>query len=415
MTEKHQTAHRSHSSGKRKSDPAAGDSYHYIDTPDALRSLCREWRRVSRLALDTEFVGEDSFVAKLELIQVSAGEMDAVIDVPAVGALDSFAELLADGDILKVVHAGMQDVELLHAHAGQAPIPLFDTQVAAAMVGYGTQVGYANLVQRVLGVKLDKGHTLTNWTQRPLSDEQLQYAMADARYLLPLHDHLVHRLKTLGRLEWVKEEFQRLEARPFDGSRDPRERYRRIRGWDNLRPQAVALLRELTAWREEEARRRNVPRGRIVRDDVLLELARQAPTTLTALRGLRGLHPGEVDRSANALLGHITRALALPSSEWPTVPKSRRAEPEAVGVVELLNAVLKARAEEVKIAPSLLATTGDLQALAEAKQGRDRLDLPLLQGWRRKLAGDLLLSVLDGGCAVSIDPHSGKLRLSRSS
>ncbi|MBI4400317.1 MAG: ribonuclease D [Nitrospirae bacterium] len=383
----------------------------YIADPDSLRRLCRQLRESERFALDTEFVGEDSFMPRLELIQVATGELCAAIDFPAVGSLDSFFELLGDPRIEKVVHAGRQDIELFYAHTGRVPSPIFDTQVAAAMVGYGTQVAYAQLVQRVLGKKLEKSHTLSNWSQRPLTRDQITYALEDVQFLLPVYDHLRGRLESLGRLDWVKEEFTRLEARPSDGSSDPRNRYQRIRGWDNLKPRSAAVLRELAAWREEEARRRNLPRGRVIRDEVLLVLARQAPTTLTALRAMRGLHPSEVGRNGDVLLATIRRGLSLPESEWPDVPRAGKPEPEAAGQVELLQAVLKARAQEEEIAPSLLASAADLQALVDAKRDREKLDLPVLHGWRRKLAGDVLLRVLEGSTVVSVDRRSGKLRL----
>lgn len=383
----------------------------YLETPESVRSFCRRLRDTRRVALDTEFVGEDSFVARLELIQVAAEDLAAIIDVPAVGSLECFAEMLCDRRIEKVVHAGQQDLELFHIHAGEVPVPIFDTQVAAAMVGYGTQVGYAQLVQRVVGTKLAKSHTLTNWTRRPLTSDQIAYALEDVRFLLPVYEHLYQRLRSLGRLDWVKEEFVRLETRPRDQARDPRERYRRIRGWDSLAPKAAAVLRELAAWREAEARRRNVPRNRIVRDEVLLELARHVPRTMAALGSTRGLHPSEVDRNGPVLLEIIRSAVALPPGEWPEIPRARRVRPESVGMVDLLQAVLKARAREVEIAPSLLASASDLEALVETEQGRDRLDLPILQGWRRRLAGDLLLGVLEGRSTVRVDPATGRLRL----
>ncbi len=182
----------------------------YITDRQGLRSFVARLRDYERIALDTEFVGEDSFVPRLELIQVAAGDLSAAIDFPAVGTLDDFGSLLADPAIEKVVHAGRQDLELFYAHTGHVPTPIFDTQVAAAMVGYGTQVAYAQLVQRVVGVKLTKAHTFTNWSQRPLTKEQVAYALDDVHYLLSIHTHLQERLKALGRTAWVEEEFLRL-------------------------------------------------------------------------------------------------------------------------------------------------------------------------------------------------------------
>ena len=383
----------------------------YITDAAGLRELCARLRDSDRFALDTEFVGEESFVPRLEIIQIAVGDHSAVIDFPALGALDCFAEVLGDPRIEKILHAGRQDLELFYAHAGQITAPVFDTQLAAAMVGYGTQVAYAQLVQRVLGTKLEKSHTLTNWSQRPLSPEQITYALEDVQFLLPLHEHLCRRLASLGRYEWVKEEFQQLESRLNDGSRDPRLRYQRVKGWENLRPRAAAVLRELVVWREEEAGRRNVPRGRIVRDEVLLELARRAPGTVAALKATRGLHPSEAERNGDAVLAAIRRGLALPESELPEIPSARKLEPEVVGLVDLLQAVLKLRAQEEEIAPGLLATAADLQALVEAKQSEEQPDVPVLRGWRRKLAGESLLSVLAGQTVVSVDAGTGRLRL----
>jgi ribonuclease D len=386
----------------------------YVTDQRALESLCQTLRQSPRLALDTEFVGEDTFVPRLELIQVATATAAAVIDFPAVqasGSLDAFWELICDTKIEKIVHAGRQDLDLFATHAGQIPKPFFDTQIAAAMVGYGAQVAYANLVQRLHGTKLAKAHTFTNWSARPLSDDQIAYALEDVEFLLSIHTHLQDRLSSLGRLEWVSEEFARLETAVGEKSREPQERFQRIRGWDTLKPKGAAVLRELAAWREAEARRRNVPRGRVMRDEVLLQLARHPPKSVHELRGLRGVHSSEVDRHGEQLLTTITSVLALPPSAWPEVPRERKQDPESTGIVELLQAVLKARAAEEGIAPTMLATSSDLQILVEAKQNRTALDVPLLRGWRRQLAGDLLLQVLDGAVTITVDRTSGALRM----
>jgi ribonuclease D len=386
----------------------------YVTDQRALESLCHTLRQSPRLALDTEFVGEDTFVPRLELIQVATTTTAAVIDFPAVQAtrsLDVFWELICDTKIEKIVHAGRQDLDLFAIHAGQIPKPFFDTQIAAAMVGYGAQVAYANLVQRLHGTKLAKAHTFTNWSARPLSEDQIAYALEDVEFLLSIHTHLQNRLSTLGRSEWVSEEFARLETAIGEKGREPQERYQRIRGWDTLKPKGAAVLRELAAWREAEARRRNVPRGRVMRDEVLLQLARHPPKSVNDLRGLRGVHSSDIDRHGGHILASITSALALPTSAWPEVPSDRKPDPESTGIVELLQAVLKARAAEQGIAPTMLATSADLQTLVDAKQSRAALDVPILRGWRRQLAGDLLLQVLDGTVTITVDRTSGALRM----
>lgn len=387
----------------------------YIRDLDSFATLCDQLRRADRIGLDTEFIGEDSFTPKLELLQIVADGTCTVVDVPALGTLDGLEDILANPKIEKVFHAGRQDLELLAAYTGQMPTPFFDTQMAAAMVGYGMQVAYSQLVQKVTGQKLEKAHTFTNWSQRPLTPEQLAYAFEDVEFLFAIHDHLLTRLHSLGRMDWVQEEFSRLQTTLGTTARNPRERYQRIRGWDNLRPKNAAILRELAAWRDEEAQRRNVPRGRVIRDEVLIELARRPPQTVETMKGVRGLHGGEVEKRGAAILAAIQKGLAMPPSEWPEVAPPKRPEPESAGQVDLLQAVLKARATEEHIAPTLLATSSDLQELVEAKHDREKLDLPILSGWRRKLAGELLLQVLDGKVSVSVDHRSGKLAVSHRS
>jgi len=385
----------------------------YITDRRGLEALCKTLHQSPRLALDTEFVGEETFVPRLELIQVATKGTAAIIDFPAVlaeGSLDPFWEVVCRPDVEKIVHAGRQDLDLLAAHAGQIPKPFFDTQIAAAIVGYGAQVAYANLVFRLHGTKLDKAHTFTNWSARPLSRDQLAYALGDVQYLMSIHEHLHARLTDLGRLEWATEEFARLESLVGEKSREPQERYQRIRGWDSLKPKAAVVLRELAAWRESEARRRNVPRGRILRDEVLLQVARHQPKTVEELRSLRGVHPAEADRNGEQVIATIQSALALPPSAWPAVPRERKPEPESTGLVELLQAVLKARAAAEGIAPSLLATSADLQALVECHRYPVPPDLPLLRGWRRQLVGELLLQVLQGTVLVSVDTATGTLQ-----
>ena len=202
----------------------------YIRDAAALKSLCERLRDHDRLAVDTEFIGESTFFPRLEIIQVATGDVTAIIDHQAVPDLSALFDLLRDPHILKIVHAGRQDLEIFSVLSGSVPAPVFDTQVAAAMVGYGPQIGYAQLVQQVLGVTLEKSETFTNWAQRPLTPQQLDYAVEDVHYLLALHDHLHGKLKALGRLEWAEEEFRRLQALAGEETRDPWRRYQRIKG-----------------------------------------------------------------------------------------------------------------------------------------------------------------------------------------
>jgi len=385
---------------------------HYVSDEETLSRLCDQLESCGRLGIDTEFIGEDSFVPRLELIQLSTVDLQVVLDFPMVQetrALPRLWDIICSTRIEKVVHAGRQDLELLATHIGRLPRPFFDTQIAAAMLGYGAQIAYSQLVQRTQGAKLEKSHTFTNWSQRPLSHDQIAYALADVQYLLPIHDELLRRLQTLGRLEWVQEEFDRLGTLVVEREQTSRERYQRIRGWDSLKPRQAAVLRELTSWREAEARRRNVPRGRVLRDEVLLQVARQAPKQLAALREIRGFPPQEVARNGETILTVIAQALTLPATEWPDVPRDRKPEPESAGQLELLQAALKARAAALGIAPTLLATAGDLQKIVEERATGATPMVPLLEGWRRAIAGNLILSVLEGRTALRITPDTGQV------
>jgi len=383
----------------------------YIRDEAGLITLCERLREHDRLAVDTEFMGEDSFHPRLEIIQVAAGDAIAIIDYQKVPRLVPFFSLLDDARILKVLHAGRQDLEIFSVLSGSVPTPVFDTQVAAAMVGYGTQIGYAQLVHQVLRVTLEKSETFTNWAQRPLTPEQIAYALEDVRYLLALHDHLLRRLKALGRLEWAEEEFERLLTLAGEESRDPRLRYQRIRGWEGLNPRARGILRELAAWREHEAKRRDRPRGRILRDEILVEVARRAPTTLLGLGALRGIQPSQVEKYGDALIGVVKHGLDLAEHDLPRVEKRRRIDPETAGLADLLGTALKVRAVEASISPQLLATSADLELFA-LERGRGAAEkLPILQGWRRQLAGEHLLKVLEGKLTVGYDPETKQVRL----
>ncbi len=390
---------------KRPPDPE------YIRDETELIALCARLRGHDRLAVDTEFMGEDSFHPRLEIIQVAAGDVIAIIDYQKAPKLAPFFSLLADSRILKVLHAGRQDLEIFSVLSGSVPTPVFDTQVAAAMVGYGPQIGYAQLVHQVLKVTLEKSETFTNWAQRPLTPEQIAYALEDVRYLLALHDHLVRRLKALGRLEWAEEEFRRVQSLADHEARDPRLRYQRIKGWEGLSPRVRGVLREVAAWREHEAKRRDRPRGRILRDEILVEIARRSPTTVEALGQLRGIQPSHVEKYGEALVAAVKQGLAVHDHELPRVEKRRRIDPETAGLADLLGTALKVRAVEASISPQLLATSADLELFALERGRGEAEKLPILQGWRRQLAGEHLLKVLEGKLTVGYDPETKQVRL----
>jgi ribonuclease D len=384
----------------------------YVDSAATLRAVCEHLATVDRFALDTEFVGERTYLPALELIQVATPGETALIDCRAVPSLEPFFAILADTHIEKVLHAGQQDLELFYSLTGRAPAPIIDTQVAAAMAGYGAQVGYAQLVERLLDETVEKSETLTDWSRRPLTKAQLAYAVDDVRHLLPVYGKLRARLIGLQRWEWLREECRRLERSVRSLPVEPEEAWLRVRGRGTLRAKGLVVLRELAAWREAFARERNKPRASVARDEVLVEIARKAPTTLDGLRGLRAVRSRELERHAGEVVQRIARALETPKEEWPQPPPPQSAAP-STGVVELLQAVLRLRAEEAGIAPSLLATSADLQVLVQRHAAGDVTDVPIMQGWRKAIAGSDLLALLEGRASVALDPASGAVRVSK--
>lgn len=391
---------------------AVGDSsVTYVDNAATLRGVCERLAATDRFALDTEFVGERTYLPALEVIQVATPAETALIDCRAVSSLAPFFAVLANPRIEKVLHAGQQDLELFYSLTGRAPAPIVDTQVAAAMAGYGAQVGYAQLVERLLDVSVEKSETLTDWSRRPLTKAQLAYAVDDVRYLLGVYEKLRARLSSLQRWEWLGEECRRLERSVRSLPVEPDDAWLRVRGRGTLRAKGLVVLRALAAWRESFARERNKPRASVARDEVLVEIARKAPTSVEALRGLRAVRAREIDRHAAEVVQHIARALETPREEWPQPPPPQASAP-ATGVVELLQAVLRLRAEEAGIAPSLLATHADLQVLVQRHAAGGAEDVPIMQGWRKAIAGSDLLALLEGRASVALDPKRGAVRVS---
>jgi ribonuclease D len=382
----------------------------YVDTKVGLEAVCDHLAKVERFGLDTEFLGERTYVPQLELIQVATADRAAVLDCRVIPDLEPFFAVLANAGVEKVLHSGQQDVELFHRLCGAVPRPMFDTQIAAAMAGYGAQPGYANLVERLLGVSLDKAERLTDWSRRPLTREQLAYAVDDVWYLLPLYERLRKRLGELERWEFLQEELRQIEDSVRSQVVEPQTAYLRVRGRGSLRARGLAVLRELAAWREELACKRNKPRNSVVRDEALVEIARKAPTTVAALRGLRGIYSRELERQAEDVLGRIRAALEMPREQWPQ-PQAGRGKVAPAGVVEVLQGVLRARAEEAHVAPGLLATNADLQLLVQGHATGEAESLPILQGWRRQIVGADLLALLDGDVSIEIVRGNGHLHL----
>src|SRR5688572_19223647 len=357
-----------------------------IRDPEALAGRVAAWPAGAPLALDTEFVRERTYYPRLCLVQVAIGSEILLVDALAIPDGGALARELAAGSRQKLVHAARQDVEALLPLTGAPIAPVFDTQQAAALLGFPAQVGYAELVRLVLGVELAKGHARTDWASRPLSREQLAYAADDVRYLAPLAAELELRLAAAGRRGWLEEESAALRDVSLYRV-DPEEAWRRLKGLDRLDPPALPAARSLAAWRERRAIARNLPRGWVMPDEAILELAAVRPRTREALAEVGSLPPGTAVPAAEELLAAIAAAAAFEGG--PAGDRGGRPGPEQVRLQKVLQKRLMEVAAGLVIQPEVLATRRELAALARGER-----DVPALRGWRREVVGEKLLAAL---------------------
>jgi len=372
-----------------------------ITDTDTLARTCRAFADAPYITVDTEFMRERTYYAQLCLIQMArpgSEPEDAVIIDPLAEGIDlaPFLDLMS-ADVVKVFHAARQDVEIFYNLGGTVPRPLFDTQVAAMVCGFGEQVGYETLVRRIAKADLDKSSRFTDWAQRPLSEKQLSYALADVTHLRAVYEALSAKLEESGRAAWVAEEMAVLTS-PQTYSVDPDEVWRRIKA-RSTSPRFLAIVRALAKWRELTAMARDVPRSRILKDDALVEIAAAKPATPEALQKLRLVHREARKPEMTAeILASVAEGLACPEGRLPRPPEQPRRREGSAAVADLLRVFLKARADQLGIASKLLASSSDLDALA----GEDRPDVPLLSGWRFESFGRDALRVRDGEVALGV-------------
>ena len=362
----------------------------------AIAELCRRLAEEPYVCVDTEFMRERTYYSRLCLVQL-AGARDAVaIDAlaPDIDLAPVF-DLMNDPGVIKVLHACRQDLEIFHDRTGAVPAPVFDTQVAAMVCGFGESVSYDALVHNLTDTRIDKGSRYTDWARRPLSDAQLAYAISDVTGLRQVYEILQEQLRTSGRADWLDEELAGVTD-PGTYAIDPREYWRRIKV-RNRSPRFLALVRELAAWRESEARRRDRPRAWIMRDDVLLAIAARAPRTVEQLAGVRNVSERVASgRNGRDLLDAVARARALPDHACPQLP-APPATSSRTPIVDLLRVLLKLKSEQHSVAARLIATSADLDAIAEHD---DAADTPALRGWRARIFGDDALAVRNGELAL---------------
>jgi len=370
-----------------------------ITTTAELAAFCDKIKGQPFVAVDTEFMRETTYWPKLCLIQAAAPSAEATIDPLAEGLdLEPFLAIMRDTSILKVFHAARQDVEIFN-NLQAMPRPLFDTQVAGMAAGYGEQIAYDALVRQMLKIELDKSSRFTDWARRPLTDNQLTYALADVTHLAKLFPLLRDRLQREGRLAWVQDEMNDLTD-PANYDVEPENAWRRLRPRRHT-AKYLAVYRAVAAWRERTAQLRDQPRGRILKDEAIDEIATQAPTDADALDRLRSVPKGfSGSRFGPDLIAAIREALRDPEAYAPVVEKPRQsASPAAGAVVELLKVLLKARAEEANVASKLIATVSDLEQIAND----DEADVGALKGWRREAFGEDALKLKRGELALVLD------------
>lgn len=369
-----------------------------ITTTDQLKACCERLAKFPVITVDTEFLRETTYYPLLCVVQLASADEAVVVDTLADGIdLASFFALMANENVLKVFHAARQDIEIVWHRAGIVPHPVFDTQIAAMVLGYGDSIAYDQLVERITGHRLDKTHRFTDWSRRPLTQEQLTYAVADVTHLRDVYAALDADLKKRGRSEWVSEEMEILTSpKTYD--------FHPERAWERLRtrvrkPKELAVLMEVAAWREQEAQTRDVPRGRILKDDSMGDIATQAPTTVERLAGLRSLPKG-FDRSkwGQDIVAAVKRGLARDPATIPKIDKPRNSG-NGAATVELLKVLLRMTSERHAVASKVIATSDDLEQIAND----DNADVAALKGWRRDLFGEAALALKQGRVALAID------------
>ncbi len=347
--------------------------------------------------MDTEFLWEKTYRPTLCLIQVAGGGRAAAIDALAPGIdLEPVYRLMRDGDVLKVFHSASQDLDIFYGLMGSVPGPVFDTQIAGAVCGYGEQPSYARLVDEILGIDLDKAAQRTDWSLRPLTEKQVDYAVGDVLHLGAVYEFLDGRLTDTGRREWVSEDMSRLSEESVYRV-EPRDAWRRVR-LRRPKRRALAVLREVAEWRERSAMRRNLPRAWVMSDGALAEIAHNAPDTAVKLERVRGLHKGFAHRpDGREVLRAVRRVLRQSADEWPSIDRPAGGEGVDKSATALLRALLKLRCEQHGVAEKMVSNQGELARLASG----DSAGVRALHGWRRKVFGEDALALIEGRIALT--------------
>ncbi len=365
-----------------------------------LIKFCKQVEHGAYITVDTEFIRDKTYFPKLCLVQIAGGKHAAIIDPLAAGInLEPLFALLQKPDLIKVFHACRQDIEIFHLLSGEVPVNIFDTQIAASVCGYGESVSYETLVNKIVGQDLDKSSRFTDWSARPLSEKQLAYALSDVTHLQTIYEHLRDKIEQAGRASWIIEEHAQLSD-PALYRVDPDNAWKRLK-YGTMRPKHLAVLHELAKWREIEARKNDVPRGRILKDEALVELASAIPRKTADLARMRNVDKSLSKGKAEEIFACVERALALPQTEWPQVGKSKKTPANISSLVAMLQLLLKVKADIHGIAASMIADKDDLEAIALGKA-----DIAVLQGWRNDVFGHNAQLLIAGKLKLSLNPKT---------
>jgi ribonuclease D len=375
-----------------------------ITTRPDLDALCRRLRAADRIGFDTEFVSEDTYRPELCLVQVATADELALVDALKLEDLSILWRTLATGEHASIVHAGREELNFCALAAGTPPANLFDVQIAAGLVGPDYPAAYGTLVSRYLGHKVDKGETRTDWRRRPLSNAQLEYALEDVRYLLPLHKAIAGRLRDAQRVEWLAEEMQSWLEEVL--ASPTRQRWRRVSGVGSLSGKSLSILREIWLWREQEAERRNVPPRRALRDDLMVEIAKRKSAEPNKIQSIRGFNHGSWRKSVAQISDCVRRGLHAPQSE-PSLPRTQEMPPQLNLLGQFLTPALSSICHKADVAASLVGTASDVRDLIAYRLGfGQRYSAPspsLARGWRAELVGHLIEDLLAGKKSIRIE------------
>jgi len=376
----------------------------FVDSVDDLDVLCEKMQHEPWLAIDTEFLREKTYYPKFCLLQIATLEWVVCIDPIALeGQMGGLFEIINNPNIIKVLHSCRQDVEIFYQLSGKLPAPVYDTQLVAPLLGYQENPGYAMLVSGFLNINLSKIHTRTDWSQRPLSEDQMKYAADDVIYLAKIYQMMEKKLKDLGRENWLKEDFEQL-MNPELYDIPPENAWLKIRGKNKLTGKQLAIVQALAEWREQAAKNDNRPKNWILRDELILDMAKLQPTTVTALSEIRSINDGFVRRSGQKVCDLIKVAQELPGLKLTTKNKSAKKTVQQEAVLDILSGVVRLRAEEHSLNPIILATRKDLEKLLQGDE-----ECLLLHGWRYSMAGEELQALLQGQIKISVDRNNVEL------